>query len=189
MFHINIYYKYMNDLELLLDKYFYDDLSYLIMKYYTKSYKHFDPNTQLLLYCEVGDYISIQELLNKYKNLNTNTGLYCACINGHISIIELMIDNGAWNIYMGFVNACTNNQLKTIKYLLVNNDLINYGFMEATITNNLINELVLNQHLLYNKGLEIGCENNYEMLVDLMIKKGATYCKNCKNTKHVKNEK
>jgi ankyrin repeat protein len=54
----------------------------------------------------------------KYDAIDWNTALGCACRSGDISIIQLMIDNGAdyWNY--GFWIACNDGNMHVVQYMI-----------------------------------------------------------------------
>ena len=83
-----------------------------------------------------------------------------ACINGHIDIVNLMIEKGANDWNGSLFNACWNGHIDIV------NLMIDKGAND------------------WNGGLYHACYRGNIDIVNLMIEKGANDCRSCNNTKH-----
>lgn len=125
-------------------------------------------NTRLKDACLRGDIDAVRNLL-KTNNVNVNyqnsgrvSPLYCACQNGHINIVKLLLENGASidiEMYGGFTPlyvACQNGHIDIVKLLLEQGASIN-------------NEMNSGATPLY-----VACERGQTDIVKLLLEHGAS---------------
>ncbi len=143
---IPIIFSYLSQHELLsillTNKFIYNQ----IMKYINTTKFILIDNNNLEYGCKNNLIISIKQV--KYK-LDWNDVLYGACKGGHMNIVKLMIEKGAYEWDWGLYGACLASNESIVKLM------IEKGANE------------------WNWGLHNACKGGYESLVKLMIEKGA----------------
>jgi hypothetical protein len=118
---------------------------------------------------------------------DTNVGLVCACHNGHMDIVRLMIAKGASNWKWGLSSACRNGHMNIVQLMIATGARDwNWGLSSACYNGHMdIIQLMIDKGASdWNLGLSSACLNSHMDIVQLMIAKGATTCTICDNSKH-----
>ena len=89
------------------------------------------------------------------KYIDVNLGLRCACIGGHLHLVNFMIEKGATDWNGGLLYACCYSNLHLVKLMI-----------EKGATD-------------WNEGLFVACCYGNLNIVKLMIEKGANQCGYC----------
>lgn len=102
---------------------------------YTRSFCKQDNYKQYLSACELGDVKTVQELTKKHDDYDKNEGLMLASVNGHVNVVEYLIENGATNLDEALKLACKENRYTTSELLVKKGANISVGIKNATSMN------------------------------------------------------
>ncbi len=140
-------------------------------------------------YCLYNNMIKVRKMMK--MDLYWNWGLIAACHNGHMDIINLMIDLGACHWDSGLYYACGGGHLDIVKLMIEKgastcNSALYYACEGDHI--DIVKLLIEKDADGWNGGLEYACKSGHMDIVNLMIEKGATHCWNCYKSmeKHLK---
>ena len=128
---------------------------------------------QFMRYCKTGDLYGIKKIIKTHKiniHVNHEEGFRWACCNGHLSIVEYLInlyknDNkyAIINIHIdnehGFRWACYNGRLPIVKYL-INLYKINPDYD------------IINIHANNEYGFQWACKNGHKYIIKYLLSIG-----------------
>ena len=139
-------------------------------------YAMFRPTSEFSDVCFHGKIEFVHYMIRNYPSVDLNDGLYYACHEGHLDIVQLLIKRGANAFNEVFEAACGNGHLEVVK-LLVNKGATNLfnGFSAACSNGELdiVNYLIGHGVDDWNRGLRDACRNGQLEVAKLMVANGA----------------
>ncbi len=160
------------------------------------------------LACRYGLVYFVYLLIDRYR-FDWNTGLYNACLGGHLGIARLMIEKGAYHMNHAMYYACEGGCMDVVDLLIENGasdwnngllgassggnieifrrmisygaDNLNRALYHACRNNHIhiVRELIMLDADDGNLGLREACYNGNLEIVRLMIAKSTKRCDNC----------
>lgn len=137
--------------------------------------------------CGSGHFRILNLFASKIDNINIEKCMISACVNGHLKIVEFLINLGAthlnnWNNYADYARSRSGDNCDIIELLVERgasnfNEYLKYACGHGRI--GFVKILMEKGATNFNEGLIKACMYDYIDLVQLMIKHGATNFNDC----------